>query len=106
LRNTWIATSMKKSRREVHPPPRQWGRGTAPQARWKGRGPRRDSCVVCFFSASKEACDSHQAASHAPPPPRFATADASRRRSLRKERRLKAAYAPSPACAGADGALL
>src|SRR5580704_4639190 len=38
-----------------------------------------------------------------PPPPCFAgTADASRRRYLRKVRRPEAAYAPSPAIAGAD----
>ena len=45
------------------------------------------------------------AARSAPPPPSCATADASRRRTLRKERRPTAAYAPSPASlrdAGAD----
>jgi hypothetical protein len=37
-----------------------------------------------------------------PLPPRYAIADASRRRYLLKERRPKAAYAPFPAAAGKD----
>src|SRR5580693_9505091 len=82
-----------------HPPPRQRGRGTtgareASEPWWRGRGPRRFSFVEGVSSSPAP-----------PPPPCFAgTADASRRRSLRKARRPEAAYAPSPAIAVADEA--
>jgi hypothetical protein len=66
------------------------GKGDRALARWKGRGPRS------YF------CNDNEAPSQRPPPPPFGTADASRWRALRKVRRLKAAYAPSPAFAGAD----
>jgi len=51
-------------------------------------------------------CNDNEAPRPAPPPPRCAIADASRRRSLRKVRRPKAAFAPSPASRGRISALV
>ena len=81
--------------------PRDSGRGTTGLAKrsepwWRGRGPRRFSFVEKEFRPS----------SAPPPPPCFAgTADASRRRSLRKSMGgRRPPMAPFPAIAVADEA--
>ena len=80
--------------------PRESGEGGPAEASetsggwWKGRRTRRCSC------------DESEAPSQTPLPPCFATADASRRRTLRKERRPRAAYAPSPLSRGRISAIV
>jgi len=62
----------------------------APRAWWRGRLIRRSTVVP------------ERSLRATPLPPRYAIADASHRRSLRKVRRPKAAYAPFPAIAGQE----